>query len=52
MKKAAAEAIAGLISEDELTAEYVIPNPFDQRVAPAVAKAVADAAISSGVARI
>lgn len=51
MKKAAALAIAGLISEEELTSEYVIPNPFDKRVVPAVAKAVADAAIVSGVAK-
>ncbi|MGX7031562.1 NAD(P)-dependent malic enzyme [Vagococcus zengguangii] len=52
MKMAAAKAIAALISDEELTAEYVIPNPFDQRVAPAVAKAVADTAVSTGVARI
>ncbi len=52
MKRAAVEAIASLISEDELSEEYVIPAPFDPRVAPAVAKHVAQAAIDSGVARI
>ncbi|SDK43022.1 NAD(P)-dependent malic enzyme [Sediminibacillus albus] len=52
MKIAAAEAIAALISEDELTADYVIPAPFDVRVAPAVAASVAKAAMDSGVARI
>ena len=52
MKVAAAYAIAGLISEEELTPDYIIPNPFDKRVAESVAKAVADAAIRTGVARI
>ncbi|MEJ8777588.1 NAD(P)-dependent malic enzyme [Pseudogracilibacillus sp. ICA-222130] len=52
MKIAAVEAIAGLIDESELNEDYVIPNPFDARVAPAVAKAVAKAAMESGVARI
>ena len=52
MKVAAAYAIAGLISEEELTADYIIPNPFDKRVAESVAKAVAEAAIKTGVARI
>src|SRR5690625_4942705 len=52
MKIAAAEAIAGLIDEDELHEDYVIPGPFDARVAPAVAAAVAKAAMESGVARI
>lgn len=52
MKVAAVEAIAMLIKEDELRADYVIPNPFDERVAPAVAKAVAKAAKKTGVARI
>ena len=52
MKIAAAKAIAGLISEDELKPEYVIPDAFDKRVADAVAKAVAQAAKDSGVARI
>lgn len=51
MKKAAALAIADLITEEELTTEYVIPNPFDKRVAQAVADAVAKAAINSGVSK-
>ena len=49
---AAAEALAGLISDEELTADYIIPKAFDPRVGPAVAKAVAEAARKSGVARI
>lgn len=52
MKVAAVEAIAGLISEEELDADYVIPGPFDPRVAPNVAAAVAKAAMETGVARI
>ena len=52
MKMAAAEALAGLISDDELNEEYIIPAAFDERVGPAVAKAVAEAARKSGVARI
>ncbi|WP_079510028.1 NAD(P)-dependent malic enzyme [Mesobacillus jeotgali] len=52
MKVAAVEAIAGLIEETELSADYVIPGPFDPRVAPAVAAAVANAAMETGVARI
>ena len=52
MKVAAVEAIASLISEDDLSADNVIPNPFDLRVAPAVAAAVAKAAMETGVARI
>ena len=52
MKLAAALAIAGLISEEERNAENIIPKPFDPRVGPAVAKAVAEAARRSGVARI
>ncbi|MBM4762541.1 malic enzyme-like NAD(P)-binding protein [Bacillus sp. B15-48] len=52
MKVAAVEAIASLISEEELSSEYVIPAPFDSRVAPAVAAAVAKAAMETGVARI
>ncbi len=51
MKMAAANALASLISEEELTADYMIPQAFDKRVGPAVAKAVAEAARKSGVAR-
>ncbi|HWO97335.1 MAG TPA: malic enzyme-like NAD(P)-binding protein [Bacillus sp. (in: firmicutes)] len=52
MKMAAVEAIANLIDEKELHADYVIPAPFDPRIAPAVAAAVAKAAMETGVARI
>lgn len=52
MKMAAVEGIAELVSEKELNEDYVIPGPFDPRVAPAVAKSVAKAAMDSGVARI
>ncbi|MBA2173347.1 NAD-dependent malic enzyme [Halobacillus locisalis] len=51
MKIAAAEAIASLVSDEELSEDYVIPAPFDPRVAPAVAASVAKAAMESGVAR-
>ncbi|RFU64356.1 NADP-dependent malic enzyme [Bacillus sp. V59.32b] len=51
MKVAAVYAIAGLIGPHELSYDYVIPNAFDERVAEAVANAVADAAVKSGVAR-
>ncbi|MGD6840842.1 NAD-dependent malic enzyme, partial [Bacillus thuringiensis] len=44
--------IAALIGEDELNEDYVIPAPFDKRVAPAVAAAVAKAAMETGVARL
>ena len=52
MKVAAAHALADLISDDELSEDYIIPKAFDPRVGPAVAKAVAEAARKSGVARI
>ena len=52
MKMAAAQALADLISEDELNEDYIIPAAFDKRVGPAVAKAVAEAAKRTGVARI
>ena len=52
MKVAAAYAIASLVSDDELNADYIIPNPFDKRVAKVVAAAVSEAAIKTGVARI
>lgn len=51
MKQAAVEAIASLISDEQLSPNYVIPNPFDPRVAPYVARAVAKAAMETGVAR-
>ena len=52
MKMAAANALASLVSDEELCADYIIPAAFDPRVGPAVAKAVAEAAMKSGVARI
>ena len=52
MKMAAALALANLISDDELSEDYIIPKAFDPRVGPAVAEAVAEAARKSGVARI
>ena len=52
MKVAAAYAIAGLVGDDELNADYILPAAFDPRVKDAVAEAVAKAARESGVARI
>ena len=52
MKIAAADALSDLITDEELSPEYIIPKAFDKRVGPAVAKAVADAARRTGVARI
>ena len=52
MKVAAAYAIAGLVSDQELNAEYILPAAFDKRVKDAVANAVAEAAKKSGVARV
>ena len=52
MKMAAAMALANLISDEELNEDYIIPAAFDPRVGPAVAKAVAEAARATGVARI
>ena len=52
MKLAASQALSELISDEELTSENIIPAAFDPRVAPAVAKAVAEAARATGVARI
>ena len=52
MNVAAAHAIASLISDDELNADNIMPHAFDERVAPTVSKAVAEAARESGVARI
>ena len=51
MKLAAAYAIASLVTEEELNAEYIIPSPFDKRVAPVVAKEVGRVAREQGVAR-
>jgi len=52
MKLAAAYAIADIIKDDELREDYIIPNPFDERIVPAIARAVAKTAIDSGVARM
>ena len=52
MKIAAAYAIASLVSDEELTADYILPYAFDKRVGPTVAKAVAEAAVKTGVNRI
>lgn len=52
MKMAAAEAIAGIVSEAELREDYILPGPFDQRVAEAVASAVAGEAVREGLNRI
>src|SRR5215212_924780 len=51
MKLAAAEAMAAVISDEELSEDYIIPSVFDERVAPAVAEAVAERAKETGVAR-
>jgi len=52
MKRAASFALAGLVSQEELTADYILPAAFDKRVGPAVAEAVSKAARDSGVARL
>ena len=52
MKRAAVRALAGLVGEEELSPDYIIPAAFDERVCPAVAKAVAEAAKATGVARV
>ena len=52
MKLAASRAIASLVSDDELSEDYILPKAFDKRIAPAVAEVVAQAAVNSGVARI
>ena len=52
MKLAASAALSELVSDSELSNEYIIPNALDPRVVPAVAKAVADAAVKTKVARI
>lgn len=52
MKRAAAYAIAGVVTEDKLCADFILPNAFDKNIASVVAEAVAEAAVKSGVARI
>ena len=52
MKLAAAEALAGLVADDELHEEYIIPSMFDARVVPCVATAVRGAAYATGVVRV
>ncbi|MDE7215593.1 MAG: NAD-dependent malic enzyme, partial [Clostridia bacterium] len=52
MKMAAAKAIASLVSDEELNADYILPMAFDPRIGKTVAKAVAQAARDTGVARI
>lgn len=52
MKMAASYAIAGLVSDEELNSEYILPMAFDERIGDTVAKSVAEAAIASGVARV
>ena len=52
MKMAASYAIASLVSDEELTDEYILPFAFDERIGKTVAKAVADAAKATNVARI
>ena len=52
MKVAAAYAIASVISDEEMTADYILPDPFNPKVTEAVAEAVAKEAVKSGKARI
>ena len=52
MKVAAAHALSALVSDEELSEDYILPQAFDKRICPAVAKAVSEAARASGVARI
>ncbi len=51
MKLTAAKAIAGLVSDEELRKDYILPSAFDERVVPAVAKAVEEKAQELGVAK-
>ena len=51
MKLAAADALANLVADEDLREDYVVANAFDERVPLAVAKAVADVAVKTGVAR-
>ena len=52
MKIAAAEALANVVTDEELSVDNIVPGAFDKRVVPAVSKAVAEAAIRTGVAKI
>ena len=52
MKIAAAYAIASLVDDDKLSVDYILPYAFDERIKDTVAKAVADAAVKDGVARL
>ena len=52
MKLAAARGIASVVGDDELDEDYIIPSVFDRSVAPVMARAVAEAALAAGVARI
>jgi len=52
VKLSAVYAISDIVTESELSPDYIIPGPFDARVAPAVAAAVAKAAVETGVARV
>ena len=52
MKLAASNALASLVSDEELSSGYIIPSPLDPRVVPAVAEAVAEAARRTGVAGV
>ena len=52
MKVATSYALASLVSDEELSEDYILPSALDKRIAPAVAKAVIEAAKASGVARI
>lgn len=52
MKRAAAYAIAGIVEEEELSPDYILPDPFNEKVANAVADAVAKDAVEHGLARV
>ena len=52
MKEAAARAIASIVTDEELSEDYIIPDAFNEKVAKAVAKAVADEAVRSGISKL
>ncbi len=52
MKEAAARAIASIVSDEELSEDYIIPDAFNEKVAKVVAKAVADEAVRSGISKL